>query len=327
MRITILALICSLLIGSMTGCKQESVEDTAFVVTDQAGREVRIEKEPETIVSSYYIATSMLIALDQESKIVGVENKAAERTITKLSAPEVADAACVGTAKDFDLEMCAALNPDLVVLPLKLKDVIPSLQQLGITAVVINPETQELLEEAILLLGEVTGSKAIAEELVTFTAEKIKKLNVSMKNVAKKRVYLAGTSGLLSTAGARMYQNSMILQAGGENVAEALQDNYWMEIDYEQLLAWDPEYIIIAAEANYSTEDVLSDKRLTECTAVKNGDVYQIPNDIEALDSPVPGSLLGNLWLASVLHPDVYTEVEYERAVVEFYETFYQFTP
>ena len=32
-------------------------------VTDQAGREVTIEKEPEKVVSGYYISTSLLIAL------------------------------------------------------------------------------------------------------------------------------------------------------------------------------------------------------------------------------------------------------------------------
>ena len=85
--------------------------------------------------------------------------------------------------------------------------------------------------------------------------------------------------------------------------------------------------IILAADASYSVEDVLNDKVLADCTAVKNGAVYRIPNEIECWDSPVPGSVLGSLWLASVLHGDAYPAVEYEAAVIEFYETFYGFTP
>ena len=74
-------------------------------------------------------------------------------------------------------------------------------------------------------------------------------------------------------------------------------------------------------------EDVLNDENLQACTAVKEQNVYQIPREIECWDSPVPGSILGNLWLASVLHPEAYTAEMYEEAVVEYYETFYGFTP
>ena len=41
--------------------------------------------------------------------------------------------------------------------------------------------------------------------------------------------------------------------------------------------------------------------------------------------APVPASVLGTLYLASVLHPESYTAEDYEAAVAEFYETFYGF--
>ena len=123
-----------------------------------------------------------------------------------------------------------------------------------------------------------------------------------------------------------MYQHCLIANGGGRNVAEELTDTYWAEISYEQLLAWDPEVIILAADATYSVEDVLNDKVLADCTAVKNGAVYRIPDEVECWDSPVPGSVLGSLWLASMLHGEAYPVEQYEAAVLEFYETFYGFT-
>ena len=41
----------------------------------------------------------------------------------------------------------------------------------------------------------------------------------------------------------------------------------------------------------------------------------------------MPGSVLGSLWLASLLHPEEYLPEQYEEATVEFYETFYGFSP
>lgn len=307
---------------------QEEVKVTYPVtVTDQLGREVTIEKEPEKLVSGYYISTSMLIALDEEDNLVGIEAKADKRNIYHLSAPELLELPSVGTAKEFDLEGCAALKPDLVILPAKLKDVIPSLEELGITVLAVKPENQELLEEALVLLGTATNNKDRAEDILDYTDEKLEEVESALKDAEEPKVYLAGNSAFLSTAGAAMYQNSLITNAGGKNVAEELQDTYWSDVSYEQVLTWAPDYIVMAADASYTADSVLADTNLAGCNAVSNKHVYQFPNTIEAWDSPLPGSVLGNLWLASVLHPEEYTEKQYQDAVTEFYETYYDFTP
>lgn len=306
---------------------EEAVVTYPVTVTDQLGREVTIEKEPETLVSGYYISTSLLLALNQQDKLTGVEAKAGSRSIYRLSAPSIIELPSVGTAKEFDLEQCAALHPDLVILPAKLKDVIPSLEELGITVLAVKPENQKLLEEAVTLLGTATGSMAQAQDLLNFSVVRLEALSKSLAGTDTPCVYLAGNSSLLSTAGAAMYQNSLITNAGGANAAAGLTDDYWAEISYEQLLAWDPEYIILASDADYTVESVLKDANLAECTAIKNGNVYQLPNAIEAWDSPVPSSVLGSLWLASVLHSEAYTEEDWLSAVTEYYETFYRFTP
>ncbi len=315
---------------------EESTEETTeasaevqypVTVVDQLGREVVIEKEPETLVSGYYISTSLLIALGEKANLVGIEAKANKRPIYKLSAPELIELPNVGTAKEFNLEGCAALKPDLVIVPAKLKNVIPSLEDLGMTVIAVNPEDQTLLEEAIVLLGTATNTMERANELLAFTETKLAEVSEVLKDVEVPTVYMASNSSLLSTAAPAMYQNSIIVNAGGENVAKDLTDTYWAEVSYEQVLTWNPAYIIIAAEADYTVEDVLADEALVGCDAITNNNVYQFPTDIEAWDSPVPAGVLGNLWLASVLHPEQYSVEDYESTVTEFYETFYGFTP
>ena len=73
-------------------------------------------------------------------------------------------------------------------------------------------------------------------------------------------------------------------------------------------------------------EDVLADPNLADCAAVKGGRVYQMPGKAEAWDSPVPGGILGALWLANVLHPDAFSEADCIALTDEYYETFYGFT-
>ena len=305
----------------------DGASETSYpvTVTDQAGRQVTIESQPETLVSGYYITTSLLIALGLQDELVGIEAKADTRPIYALSAPELLELPSVGTAKEFDLEGCAALAPDLVILPLKLESAADSLAELGIPALLVNPEDQTLLNEAVTLIGAATNTQARAQALLDFSAEQEQRLADTLAGAETPSVYLAGNSDFLSTAGDAMYQSDMIRMAGGVNAAAEITDTYWAEVSYEQVLAWDPDYIVLASDAGYTVDDVLADPNLAGCAAVENGNVFQIPGDAEAWDSPVPGGILGAVWLSSVLHPDLCPEADSLAVIDEFYQTFYGF--
>ena len=49
-------------------------------------------------------------------------HKADSRPIYAMSAPELLALPDVGTAKEFNMEGCIALEPDLVILPARLRD-------------------------------------------------------------------------------------------------------------------------------------------------------------------------------------------------------------
>ena len=309
---------------------EETSEDTMITqypvtVTDQAGREVTIESEPQKLVSGYYISSSLLIALDLDDKLVGIEAKANKRPIYSLSAPELIDLPSVGTAKEFDLEGCIALEPDLVILPLKLKNTAETLEKLDIDVLYVNPENQELLTEMMTLIGTATNTQEKTAGLMSFVEKQETKLADTLAGTETPSVYLAGNSSMLSTAGAAMYQSDMITLAGGKNVAADITDTYWVEIDYEQLLAWNADYIILASDADYTVDDILADPNLAECAAVKNGNVYQLPSKAESWDSPVPSGILGSVWLTTILHGDLFTADDASAIIDEYYETFYDF--
>ena len=325
--------------GAATEAASESAAETSaaaevnltveypVTVTDHLGREVTIEKQPESFVSGYYISTSLMIALGLDGQLVGVEAKADKRKIYKLSAPELTELPSVGTAKEFDLEGCAALKPDLVIVPTKLKDSIPAMEELGLTVIAVNPEDQTKLFETIDMISTAANVVEKGQKLESWISDSLSGLKDSLDGAKTPSVYLAGNSALLQTAGPEMYQSTLIENAGGVNAASDITDTYWADTSYEQILSWNPDYIILAADADYDADSVLKDSALADCTAVKDGHVAQIPSDIEALDSPVPASFLGSYYVASILHPEVVTEEDFAAAEKDFYETFYGFTP
>lgn len=321
------------MILSLTACgqpEQKERETTSgyypITVTDQAGRKVVIEKEPERLISSYYITTSLMIALGAQERLVGVEDNAGLRPIYGLSSPFILELPNIGTVKEIDFEACAALEPDLAILPMKLKGSVENFEALGISVILVNPESQELLTEMIQMVGTALHTQEEAQALISFLTEQEENLEQLLSDVEKPSVYLAGNSSLLSTAGNAMYQSDLIRLGGGKNVAADLKDTYWAEIDYEQLLAWNPEHIVLASNASYTIEDVMKDPNLAACEAVQQGNVYQIPSDAEAWDSPVPSSILGAFWLGNILHPEQITEGNCMDIMDRYYEEFYGFT-
>ncbi len=305
--------------------EQTTGQEPFVSITDHAGREVTLFQKPERIVSGYYITSSILIGLGAQDKIVGIENMADTRPVYALTAPELLEVPGVGTAKEFNIEGTAALKPDVVIVPLKLQDAAETLTELGIPTICVNPENKQLLNETIEMLGAITDSVERANELIDVSENALLELSKLLEETQAPTVYLGGNSDLLSTAGALMYQNDLITNAGATNVAQEIEDTYWATISYEQLLAFDPDYIIIAPAAKYTVEQVMEDSAISELTAIKNGNVYKMPNVFEAWDSPVPSSYLGSLWIASVIHQDVYTANDFEQHVLSFYQDFYNY--
>ncbi len=306
------------------GSEATEPASTAFTVTDQAGRQVTVEGPVERIVSGYYISSSACIALGLEDKLAGIEAKADSRPIYAMAAPQLLELPNVGTAKEFNMEGCIALEPDLVILPKRLKDSADTMTELGIPVILVSPESHQELVDMIDLIGQATGTEEKASKLIEYYNTELAAVAELTKNISEKpSVYMAGNSAYLSTAPKDMYQASLIAAAGGINAAEAIAGDNWTDVSYEQIIAMNPEIIVIPAEAGYSKEDVLGDGQLAQITAVKEGRVYQMPKDFEAWDSPVPSCTLGIRWLLSALHEDLYPLAELQADAAGFYKEFY----
>lgn len=315
----------------------EPTTDVTYPVTvkDMAGREVTIEKQPERIVSGYYISSSACIALGLTDKMVGIEDKSAKRPIYKLAAPALIDLPNVGSAKAFDLEACIATEPDLVILPMKQKDIAQTLQEMGIATLLVLPESHEQLIEMFTLIGTATNTVEQAEKLISYYNTKLSAVTELTRDIPddeKPVVYLGSTGDILRTAPREMYQASLITTAGGKNAGDVLEGSSWTDVDNETFLTMNPDIIVIPTDnfavssPDYTAEDVMNNPTFSDVTAVKNGAVYQMPVGYEAWDSPVPSGILGTLWMLKTLHPELYPAEQFAADVNEFYTVFYGFS-
>ena len=78
-------------------------------------------------------------------------------------------------------------------------------------------------------------------------------------------------------------------------------------------------YLVSYCES--SKEDFIA--QFSSVDAVKNNCVFTFPSNIEPWDYPTASSVLGVLWLANALHPDVVTAEEVKEATEEFYQKYF----
>jgi iron complex transport system substrate-binding protein len=317
-------------------------------VVDQAGRTVAIDAPAQRIVSGYYISSSACIALGLADRLVGIEAKAASRPIYGLAKPQLLSLPDVGTSKEFNLEACIALEPDLVILPYRLRESADIMEELGVNAIVVDPESYEKLIEMVALIGEAAGAQERAQRLAAWIEgerEAIEDAREAMEDARdaieekagqpapKPLVYIGGVSSYLTTASDNMFQAALIELAGGRNAASGIEGSGASGsgatgsgragVSSEQLLAMDPEAIVIPSEAAYGIDDITSDPMLESLAAVRGGKVFKMPGDFEAWDSPLPSCMLGAGWLLSVLHEGAYPMAALREDAAAFYREFY----
>lgn len=312
---------------NLAGCAPSApAKDTETItVTDQLGRQVTVKKNPQRIISGYYISTTFLIALGLKDNLVGIEMQADKRPFYQKIAPEMIQLPGVGTAKALNIEECLKLNPDLVILPYHLKDMIPQLEEKGIPVIAIEPESLELLLESFALMGQATGKEKRAAEIIEYYNTKIDFIKGITANLNDRpRVYLSGSADPLTTITREMYQNMMIELAGGTNVTQDIATGYWANISLEQLLSYNPQVILMVQKASYDASQFKNNKQLQGMEAVKNNKIYTFPSALEQWDYPMPASILGILWLTHTLHPASYDRQTLEKDIISFYQEFYQ---
>lgn len=316
-------IICLTMMFSLLACSPQKSGNGIIQVTDQSGRQVSLEKPAKKIVSCYYISTYACLSLDLGDELVGIEMKPEARPIYQMADKKLLDLPQVGSLKEINIEAIAATEPDLVILPMKLKDKLASLEKLGINVLMVNPESHDLLVEMLGLIGKVCDREEESKKLTTYYEDKLE----DIKNMGKTEttVYMTANSSYMETAPKNIYQNDLIEAAGGINVAKSIDGDYWTAISYETLIKMNPDIMVIPAGATFSADDIYHDQQLSAINAVKNHRVYAMPKGIEEWDSPIPSGILGTMWLASILHEDQYSFAEFKDDVETFYKSFYGF--
>ena len=306
-------------------------------ITDMAGRKVTVPaaEDIESVFSTGPVAAIFMYMVAPD-KLLGwnYELNDVEKSIILEKYHDLPN---FGMGDAINYEAVIAANPTIALNCGKINDAMVSdcdalSKSLGIPVIAVDNELNNSAE-AFRFMGELLGVEDHAEELAEYS-EKIFTDIASLADIPedeKVSVYFGNGEDSLETA-PRGSQHAQILDAVNvTNVADLeLGDGSRVQISAEQLLAWNPDVIVVNGEpkadksGNAAAGDILSNPDYASLKAVQDNKVYGTPNaPFSWVDRPAgPNRLIGMRWLSAVVYPE-YIKCDVNEEIREFFNLFY----
>ncbi|MFA5330867.1 MAG: ABC transporter substrate-binding protein [Methanoregula sp.] len=274
----------------------------------------------ERIIVTNANAAELLMAIGAKDKIVGVSDTVKNHPVL---GPQFEDVESIGSWSAPDIEKILSLHPDTVVSYASyLPKNIDKITALNITVLQIDCYKIDTLASDTEKLGNITGNEKEAQEYIAFLdryESLARSRTENLPDSSLPRVYFESYSDYTTLTGGSG-ADTLLTLAGGKNIAGLLPASS-PKVNAEWVYAENPDVIVkvvAATQQNLSFEDVRSAietrQGIRNVSAVKENAVYVMSNDIVY----GPRAVIGLLYFAKVLHPDLFSDVD-PRAVLDDY--------
>ena len=329
----------------LAGCgnqeiKQKEAQPTTRTVTNLDGSKIVVPAEVKRVAALFGPSYEKVVLLGAEDKIVAngdfhIDGWPWSNYIYKRL-NEVPGIPNAHTA--LNIEEILKLNPDVVFYwdnPQEVKRLQES--NMAVVPAVSAPGGQKLedYKNMLMVYAQVLGKdeEKIAADYAKYFDEKVQMISevtATIPENERPKVYFA-MQKLLWTAGKASDMPELIALAGGNCVHLDLAGGGKNEINMEQLLKWNPDFIYVdhaGSSGNASAEEVVGaisdDQRFKQLAAVQKEQVYVCPTGVFFWDAGQQKILL-LMWMAKTLHPDKFKDLDMQTELKEFYKKFFRY--
>jgi iron complex transport system substrate-binding protein len=318
-RVLCITMLGIILVGCGSTSNEEVDQDPAVgdsatyeaLTLDNYGREVVITEKPAKVLTLGPNATELFIALGLEDVVIGksLDNHSREplpeyaeayANIEELTYGSATREAVIASGADFIYGIDWEFGGEALD--------IEELEEFGITTYMNSALTLEEIYAEILDLGKIFEIEDVAEAFVADQKERIAAVQeiVSDQDPVDVLVYDSGGDGVF-TAGGTNFATLLIEYAGGKNIFDDITDKQWTTVSYEEVLARDPDVILIqdydAPPLEHKINEIKENSVLSELESVENENFV-----VNTLESVLPGNRMAYAieLLAEGFYPELF---------------------
>ncbi|MCF8587872.1 ABC transporter substrate-binding protein [Gordonia liuliyuniae] len=289
----------------------DSAGSSALTIVDQRGKTITLDGPADKVAFTVMPAPAIFAAVDRSyDRIVGINESTLTANRGGMFAtmfPGSAESPVVA-GNDFvpNVETLLQLDPDVVVQwGDRGTGVTEPIEAAGMPVVGLEYGTQEDLENWITLFAQIAGKPERGTELVGWQHAEIAKMRDRVAKQSGERpraMILSKTGDTYSTTTADGYDGFQFDLVGADLVTDGFVSDSG-QVNAEQILAWNPEVIMLSGFDTSTPADIYADSRLAGTSAVKNKRVYKTPLGGYRWQVPSAESPLMWQWMNQILYP------------------------
>ena len=276
----------------------------SITMVDDLDREITIDGPAQRIVSLAPSNTEILFAVGAGKQVVG-RDEFSDYPLQANDLPTVG-----GGFGDYNFEVIVELQPDLVLAAeINTPEQVKALEDLGLTVFFLaNPSSLDEMYENLVKVATLTGHEEDVDGLVDSLRDRVAEVEAAISIVEDRPMVFyeldATDPSAPWTAGAGTFINTLIVMAGGENIASDLEGAY-LQISIEELLLRDPQVILLGDAAyGVSPDSVKARTGWDNINALVNERIYTFDDNL--VSRPGPRLVDGLEELATLIHPEIY---------------------
>ncbi len=241
-------------------------------------RTVPLQHKPLRIIPHSTGLTEILWAIVPHEQLVTVHKSCKDRQFSFLAPLLPNDLPTYGTD---DAEIVIGYRPDLVMTSFFSNE--NFLHQLHTANVPLAQfgffDDLDSIKDQILLAGRLTGEEASAQRLVTVMNAKLHDIQTAVRGrrgSTGKPPTVLYYDNMAYVAGSGTTFDSMCEALGVTNIAAAKGVRNFKQVNYETLLQWDPDVIIVPEESTFDKQ-LYSQEILATARAVEQKNIRKMP--------------------------------------------------
>ncbi len=319
---------------------QDGMLQDAIAVTDHLDREVTVPAEIERIavVGVWPLPSVLAIFFNSAEKIVGMPQAsmtAAQNGLLGELYPEILNAETdFISGDDVNLEELLLLEPDVVFYNAANPAMGDKLTGAGFAAVAVSVnkwdyDCIETLKHWIELFSEMFPKDAKSDLVETYSNEVYDLIQERVSSLSEQQrarvffIYQYSDTALVSS-GANFFGQWWCDAVGAINVAQDLTNDNAVEVNMEQVYAWNPDTVVVTNFTAAGPEDLMNNRignyDWSTVEAVQQGRVFKMPLGMYRSYTPGADTPVTLLWLAKSVYPELFEDIDITQRARSYYQ-------
>lgn len=294
-------------------------------VTDQSGTPVTLGKNAANIADLWFAHNEITVMLGGAERIKVSANKPADLPWLFKIAPTLLSAETGIRPEIANPEDLLNRHIGLVFVPTRAKA--EDLRKTGLPTLDAHYTTLPQMLASVDMTAEALATPYARQmagqyrQAMEGLLQTLHTRTAALPAAARPRVLHIARLAPLQIDGANTLIDAWIQAAGGRNAAAEVSGNR-RPVTFEQIVAWDPDILILGPDAGTLT----AESPLRTLSAFQRGRTWTSPQGVFPWDRYGCEVLLQMEWAAQHIHPDLFRDFDLRRDVKAFYARFFRYT-